>query len=193
MSQSENNNNKPKVEKKQQQSKEVENLMSQVLTTLGYDLKNESFRETPKRFAKYMQEFSPEKDEPDFTVFPTDNVNAVVISGLEIRSMCAHHLAPFFGKCTIAYYPRKKIAGLSKFQRVLDYLCKQPTEQETLNEKVMRYLDKKLEPLAIVVIMEAQHTCMIVRGVGISGSQTKTVATRGAGEDIDGLLTSIKI
>lgn len=175
-------------------SRESENLeenVSQIFQQLGYNLESESFRETPRRFIKFLKEFSKDKEEPRFTLFPATNQNLVIIRDLEIRSMCAHHLAPFFGKCTVAYYPGHSVAGLSKFQRTLDYLCKFPTEQETLNELVIEYLYNKLDPRAIIVMMEAQHTCMIVRGVSIANSTTKTVAVRGANHLLDTVLKYI--
>ena len=130
-----------------------------MLAILGYNLESESFRETPRRFAKFMQDFAPGKEEPEFTVFPTNSRDLVIVRDLEVRSMCAHHLAPFFGKCTIAYYPKSLLAGLSKFQRTLDYICMEPTEQETLTYNVSKYLRDKLQTQDLVVIMDAQHTC----------------------------------
>ena len=163
-----------------------------MLKLLGHNLDSASFKETPKRFAKFMQDFSPNKEEPAFTVFPANNQNLVIIRDLEVRSMCAHHLAPFFGKCTIAYYPSNVIAGLSKFQRTLDYISKEPTEQEALTQKISDYLYKKLKtPKGLAIIMEAQHTCMIVRGVHVSGSTTQTISTRGIFEEKPQLLNLI--
>ena len=123
------------------------------------------------------------KEEPDFTMFPAPNENGsgwIAVKDLELRSMCAHHLAPFFGKCTIVYKPNGLMAGLSKFQRALDYLGKVPTEQETLTHEILTYLVDKLQPYGIIVILEAQHTCMIVRGVQTSGSTTKTIQKWGS-------------
>lgn len=150
--------------------------MSELLTNLGHNLDEESFKETPRRFVKFMMDFTPYKVEPKFTTFPTTNKNVIIIEDLEVRSMCAHHLAPFFGKCSIVYRPSGRMAGLSKFQRVLDYLCKTPTEQETLTDKIRDYLVDKLQSDEVMVVMNAQHTCMIVRGVCVSNSNTRTIA-----------------
>jgi len=133
-----------------------------------------------------MLEFSSvDKLRPKFTTFPTESTGIIIIRDLEVRSMCAHHLAPFFGKCTIAYYPNKKMAGLSKFQRVLDYVAQNPTEQEALTEKLMNYLVEELNPHGLLVSIECVHTCMIVRGVQTSGSTTETMESFGTMNNLE--------
>ena len=143
---------------------------------LGFSLDESSFEDTPNRYAKFLLDFVPKlKTPPKFTTFPTDNNEGlIVVKGLQVRSMCAHHLAPFFGTCTIVYKPNSKMAGLSKFQRVLDYLCQQPTEQETLTKIVRDYLVTALDTENIFVEIDCVHTCMVVRGVQNPTSTTKT-------------------
>lgn len=133
------------------------------------------------------------KPEPKLTVFPTESKGICIIRGLEVRSMCAHHLAPFFGKCTIAYYPNEnEMAGLSKFQRVLDYIAMQPSEQETLTKKVADYLISKLNPKGLIVSMECCHTCMVVRGVQTSGATTETIETYGTLKNLSEAINIIR-
>lgn len=119
------------------------------------------------------------KEEPEMTTFPAKNHNLVIIKDLELRGMCSHHLAPFFGKCSVAYIPNNKILGLSKFQRALDYIAKVPNEQENVTNKFIEYLWNKLHPKGIMVVMEATHTCMVTRGVQNSCSKTLTMEKRG--------------
>lgn len=150
--------------------------MTKVLTTLGHTLDADSLRDTPMRFAKYLAEFTPKfKEEPKFTTFPTESNGLVIVDGLQVRSLCAHHLAPFFGTCVIVYEPNDRMAGLSKFQRVLDYLCQQPTEQETLTKLIRDYLVRKLNTEKIYVELNCIHTCMVVRGVQNPTSTTRTI------------------
>ena len=94
-------------------------------------------------------------------------------------SMCAHHLVPFYGHAHIAYIPRDRILGLSKFARILEFYAKRPQLQERLTEQVVTYLEEKLQPLGAMVVIEARHLCVEMRGVKKPGALTVTSALRG--------------
>jgi GTP cyclohydrolase I len=98
-------------------------------------------------------------------------------------SMCAHHLVPFFGKAHIAYIPEQRIIGLSKFARILDFYARRPQLQERLTEQVVRYFEEELEPRGAMVVIEARHLCVEMRGVKKAGAMTVTSALRGAFHD----------
>ena len=152
-----------------------------MLKILGLDLEDASVKETPRRFSRYMLEFAKGKPMPDnlVTTFPTESAGLVLSDRLHVKSLCGHHLAPFFGDCLIAYIPNKKIIGLSKFQRIVDYIAKQPTEQEHLTESLGKYLISILNPVSLMVIMKCTHTCMVVRGVQNPNATTTTQFTHG--------------
>jgi len=95
------------------------------------------------------------------------------------RSGCAHHLVPFYGHAHIAYIPRDSIIGLSKFSRILEFYAKRPQLQERLTEQVVTYLEEKLNPLGAMVVIEARHLCVEMRGVKKPGALTVTSALRG--------------
>jgi GTP cyclohydrolase I len=98
-------------------------------------------------------------------------------------SLCAHHLVPFYGHAHIAYIPKKRIVGLSKLPRILEFYAKRPQIQERLTEQVADYLWSKLEPLGTMVVIEARHLCVEMRGVKKHGALTVTSAIRGCFEN----------
>ena len=120
-------------------------------------------------------------NEPQVTCFPNDEGYRAMVMEKEIPfySMCAHHLVPFYGHAHIAYIPRERILGLSKFARILEFYAKRPQLQERLTEQVVRYLEEKLNPLGAMVVIEARHLCVEMRGVKKPGALTVTSALRG--------------
>jgi GTP cyclohydrolase I len=155
-----------------------------ILTTLGLDLGDPNLAETDLRVAKmYIEMFHglAEGAEPKVTTFPNDEgySHMVMEKQIPFYSMCAHHLVPFYGHAHIAYIPRDRIIGLSKFSRILEFYAKRPQLQERLTEQVVTYLEEKLNPLGAMVVIEARHLCVEMRGVKKPGALTVTSALRG--------------
>jgi GTP cyclohydrolase I len=119
--------------------------------------------------------------EPKVTTFPNEEQYSHMVMEKQIPfySMCAHHLVPFYGHAHIAYIPRDRILGLSKFARILEFYAKRPQLQERLTEQVVTYLEEKLQPLGAMVVIEARHLCVEMRGVKKPGALTVTSALRG--------------
>jgi GTP cyclohydrolase I len=155
-----------------------------ILTELGLDLNDPNLAETDRRVAKmYMEMFRglDEGAEPKVTTFPNEEgySHMVMETKIPFYSMCAHHLVPFYGHAHIAYIPREQILGLSKFARILEFYAKRPQLQERLTEQVVTYLEEKLHPLGAMVVIEARHLCVEMRGVKKPGAVTVTSALRG--------------
>ena len=155
-----------------------------ILTALGLDLKDPNLAETDLRVAKmYLEMFHglSEGAEPKVTIFPNEEgySHMVMEKKIPFYSMCAHHLVPFYGHAHIAYIPRDNILGLSKFARILEFYAKRPQLQERLTEQVVTCLEEKLRPLGAMVVIEARHLCVEMRGVRKPGAVTVTSALRG--------------
>jgi GTP cyclohydrolase I len=156
-----------------------------LLLELGLDLEDPNLRDTDFRVAKmYHEIFSglEEGAEPAVTLFPNDEGYSAMVIEKEIPfySVCSHHLVPFYGHAHIAYIPRDKIIGLSKFARILEFYAKRPQLQERLTEQVVEFLRDKLDPLGAMVVIEARHLCVEMRGVKKPGAITVTSAIRGS-------------
>jgi GTP cyclohydrolase I len=155
-----------------------------ILTSLGLDLTDPNLAETDLRVAKmYLEMFGglAEGAEPKVTTFPNEEgySHMVMEKQIPFYSMCAHHLVPFYGHAHIAYIPRDRILGLSKFARILEFYAKRPQLQERLTEQVVTYLEEKLQPQGAMVVIEARHLCVEMRGVKKPGALTVTSALRG--------------
>jgi len=155
-----------------------------MLGELGLDLNDPNLRETDVRVAKmYLEMFQglAEGAEPKVTVFPNDEgyTGMVMEKDIPFYSMCSHHLVPFYGHAHIAYIPSNSIIGLSKFSRILEFYAKRPQLQERLTEQVVTFLEDKLEPIGAMVVIEARHLCVEMRGVKKPGCMTVTSSIRG--------------
>jgi GTP cyclohydrolase I len=155
-----------------------------ILTTLGLDLEDPNLAETDLRVAKlYLEMFHglEEGAEPKVTCFPNDEhySHMVMEKQIPFYSLCAHHLVPFYGHAHIAYIPRDRILGLSKFARILEFYAKRPQLQERLTEQVVTCFEDKLRPQGAMVVIEARHLCVEMRGVKKPGAMTVTSAIRG--------------
>lgn len=155
-----------------------------LLSSLGLDLRDPNLAETDQRVAKmYLEMFAGLElgAEPKVTTFPNDEgySHMVMEKQIPFYSMCAHHLVPFYGHAHIAYIPRDRILGLSKFSRILEFYAKRPQLQERITEQVVSYLDDKLQPQGAMVVIEARHLCVEMRGVKKPGAVTVTSALRG--------------
>jgi GTP cyclohydrolase I len=155
-----------------------------ILEVLGLDLKDPNLQETPERVAKmYLELFRglEEGAEPKVTLFPNDERYAAMVIEKDIPfySICSHHLVPFYGHAHMAYIPNDKIIGLSKMPRIVDFYAQRPQLQERLTEQVAGYLAEKLSPQGVMVVIEARHLCVEMRGVKKPGARTVTSAIRG--------------
>lgn len=171
-------------EDQQQKLEVVAHHVRGILTALGLDLTDPNLAETDLRVAKmYMEMFHGLKEgaEPKVTTFPNEECysHMVMEKDIPFYSMCAHHLVPFYGHAHIAYIPNERILGLSKFARILEFYAKRPQLQERLTEQVVTFLVEKLQPQGAMVVIEARHLCVEMRGVKKPGALTVTSALRG--------------
>ena len=156
----------------------------ELLEALGLDLDDPNLRRTDERMARmYLEMFHGlrEGSEPEVTTFPNEEGYSSMVMEKEIPfySMCAHHLVPFYGRAHVAYIPKDRIIGLSKFARILEFYAKRPQLQERLTEQVVDFLEDKLDPHGAMVVIEARHLCVEMRGVKKAGALTVTSALRG--------------
>jgi GTP cyclohydrolase I len=159
-----------------------------MMAELKLDLNDPNFEETPQRVAKmYMEMFHGlrEGSQPKITTFPNeeDYHHMVIEKEIPFYSMCAHHFVPFYGHAHIAYIPEGSIVGLSKLPRVLEFYAKRPQLQERLTEQVAEFLWGTLRPQGVMVVIEARHLCVEMRGVKKPGAMTTTSALRGCFAD----------
>lgn len=162
--------------------------MAAIMSELKLDLEDPNFSETPARVAKmYLEMFHGLREgaEPKVTTFPNDEGyhHMVIEREIPFYSMCAHHFVPFYGHAHIAYIPRSEVVGLSKLPRILEFYAKRPQLQERLTEQVAEFLWSKLDPLGVMVVIEARHLCVEMRGVKKAGALTTTSALRGCFAD----------
>jgi GTP cyclohydrolase I len=155
-----------------------------MMKELNLDLDDPNFVGTPERVAKmYLEMFHGlvEGSQPKITTFPNDEGyhHMVIEREIPFYSMCAHHFVPFYGHAHISYIPEETIVGLSKLPRILEFYAKRPQLQERLTEQVAEFLWSKLQPLGVMVVIEARHLCVEMRGVRKPGAMTTTSALRG--------------
>lgn len=156
-----------------------------LLEEMGLDLTEPNLKGTDRRVAKMYAEMFQGLDagsRPAVTTFPNEEgYHAMVMErDIPFYSMCSHHLVPFYGHAHIAYIPCDRIIGLSKFARILEFYGKRPQLQERLTEQVVSFLEQELSPLGAMVVIEARHLCVEMRGVKKPGALTVTSAIRGA-------------
>lgn len=161
----------------------IERAIREVLLAVGEDPDREGLRETPARVARmYADMFSGLHDDPRKhlrKVFTEQYDEIVLVRDIRFQSMCEHHLLPFLGKAHIAYIPKGKVLGLSKLARVVESVARRPQVQERLTEQVANLLVEELAPKGVAVVVEAEHTCMTIRGVRKPGSRCVTSAMKG--------------
>ena len=153
----------------------------QFLQALGVQLDSESLRGTPARMARaYAELFTPRPF--DLTTFPNDEGydELVLARDIPLRSVCEHHLLPFTGTAHVGYLPGERILGLSKLARVVEHFSRRPQVQERLTKQVGDWLYTQLQPRGVGVVIEAEHTCMTVRGIQAVGSRTVTSTMLGS-------------
>ena len=159
----------------------IQNAVREILIAVGEDPDREGLLETPKRVANMYEEiFAGLTEDPKqhIKLFnEQSNDEMVIVKDIPFYSMCEHHLLPFFGKAHIGYIPSdNKIIGLSKLARIVDNFAKKPQVQERLTSDIADFLNDNLSPKGVAVIIEAEHTCMSIRGAKAFGSKTQTSA-----------------
>jgi GTP cyclohydrolase IA len=167
-----------------EKTEKLSKLYESILALIEPENKREGLDKTPLRVAKAIQfmthgyNVDPKKMLESAT-FDEDYKQMVIVKDIEIYSMCEHHLVPFFGKAHIAYIPDKKITGLSKIARVVDVYARRLQVQERLTMQIRDCIQDSLNPLGVAVVIEAQHLCMMMRGVQKQNSVTTTSAFTG--------------
>ncbi|MEV4620921.1 GTP cyclohydrolase I FolE [Asanoa sp. NPDC049573] len=162
----------------------AEQAAGQFLRALGLRTDTESMRGTPQRMARaYAELFSPRPF--DLTTFPNDEGydELVLARAIPLRSVCEHHLLPFVGTAHVGYLPGQRILGLSKLARVVEHFACRPQVQERLTKQIADWLQTQLAPKGVGVVIEAEHTCMTLRGVQATGSTTITSTMLGTLRD----------
>ena len=161
----------------------ADNGLEALLSLFGEDFNRDGLQDTPFRFIKAMGEhMAGYSENPALHLektFDVDHNDLVLVKDIPFNSLCEHHLAPFVGKVHIAYIPNKKITGLSKFGRVVEGFAKRLQVQERLTQQIADAIEEVLEPQAVSVIIEAEHTCMSGRGIKKHGASTVTSTMRG--------------
>ena len=161
----------------------AENGLEALLSLFGEDFNRDGLQDTPFRFIKAMGEhMAGYSENPALHLektFDVDHNDLVLVKDIPFNSLCEHHLAPFVGKVHIAYIPNHKITGLSKFGRVVEGFAKRLQVQERLTQQIADAIEEVLEPQAVAVIIEAEHTCMSGRGIKKHGASTVTSTMRG--------------
>ncbi|WP_331637348.1 MULTISPECIES: GTP cyclohydrolase I FolE [Peptostreptococcus] len=167
-----------------------------LLIAIGEDPDREGLVDTPKRVARmYKEVLAGYDDDPSeylSRVFKADDADWVLEKDIHFYSMCEHHMLPFFGKVHIAYIPNGKVTGLSKLARLVEVYARRLQLQEQMTVQIADTLVKELSPLGVVVIVEAEHMCMTMRGIKKPGTITVTQATRGRFKEDHNLLMSIR-
>jgi GTP cyclohydrolase IA len=163
----------------------IERAVREILLAVGEDPDRDGLVDTPARVARmYAEQFAGMRQRPEdvlTTVFDAEHDEIVLVRDIEMYSMCEHHLVPFFGKAHIGYIPNEKgeITGLSKLARVVDVYARRPQVQERMTCQIADALSHTLEPRGVIVVLEAEHLCMSMRGVRKPGAKTVTSAVRG--------------
>jgi GTP cyclohydrolase I len=159
--------------------------VTEILEAIGEDPQRDGLRETPRRLANMYAElfeglYLDPVDEID-VVFDVGHDEMIMVRDIPLFSLCEHHLIPFIGKAHVAYIPNEQgqITGLSKLARVVDTLARRPQVQERLTTQIADAIGEALDPRGVLVVIEAEHLCMSMRGIRKPGSQTVTSAVRG--------------
>jgi GTP cyclohydrolase IA len=165
----------------------IERAVREILAAIGEDPEREGLRDTPARVARsYAEQFAGLRQRPEdvlTTIF--DVGHDEIVRDIEVYGTCEHHLVPFIGVAHIGYVPNEKgqITGLSKLARLVDVYARRPQVQERMTCQIADALMDTLEPRGVVVVIEAEHLCMTMRGVRKPGARTVTSAVRGAFRD----------
>ena len=161
----------------------------EILVAIGEDPDRDGLLDTPMRVARmYAEVFAGLREDPDShlkVVFEAEHDEMVMVRDIPMTSMCEHHLVPFVGKAHVAYIPGEdgRVTGLSKLARLVDAYAKRPQVQERLTAQIANEVERTLQPRGVLVVIEAEHMCMSMRGVRKPGSSTVTSSVRGQFRD----------
>jgi GTP cyclohydrolase I len=167
----------------------IEAAVSEILGAVGEDPDRAGLKETPRRVAEMYREIfcGLGKDPADElnVVFDEDHDEMIMVKDISLESVCEHHLIPFVGKAHVAYIPNHEgqITGLSKIARCVEVAARRPQVQERLTTQIADAIERKIAPRGVLVVIEAEHLCMTIRGVRKPGSKTVTSAVRGIFRD----------
>jgi GTP cyclohydrolase I len=164
---------------------EIESAVKRILSAIGEDIHREGLQDTPARVARMYQEIFKGRNENPASFLETQfladgHEDIVIVKDISFYSMCEHHLLPFFGKAHVAYLPDGgRLAGLSKLARVTRSVASRPQLQERLSSQIADTIFTALTPRGVMVVVEAEHMCMAMRGVHAENSSTITLVSRG--------------
>ncbi|WP_297742471.1 GTP cyclohydrolase I FolE [uncultured Tessaracoccus sp.] len=167
----------------------IEAAVREILLAIGDDPDRDGLRDTPQRVARsYAELFAGLSQDPAEvigTTFDVSHEELVLVKDIEVASCCEHHLLPFTGVAHVGYIPQKggQVAGLSKIARLVDVYARRPQVQERLTTQIAEAMVEQLQARGVIVVVEAEHSCMTLRGVRKPGSKTVTSAVRGALRD----------
>ncbi|MGV3488078.1 MAG: GTP cyclohydrolase I FolE [Tuberibacillus sp.] len=163
---------------------QIEQAVKMILEAIGENPNREGLLDTPKRVARMYEEVFQglEQDPRDYfaTIFGEDHEELVLVKDIPFYSMCEHHLVPFYGIAHVGYIPRGgRVTGLSKLARAVEAVAKRPQLQERITSTIADAINETLDPHGVIVVIEAEHMCMTMRGVKKPGAKTVTSAVRG--------------
>ena len=161
----------------------IEGAVRTILSAVGEDPSRPGLQDTPGRVARmYAEMFSGLKIDPARhlqVTFPEDYDEMVLVRDITFTSMCEHHLLPFSGTAHVAYIPNGRVTGLSKLARVVEEVARRPQVQERMTHMIADLVERELQSTGVAVVIQAEHSCMSIRGVRKPGSSTVTSAMRG--------------
>lgn len=167
-------------------SKKIEQAVKLMLEAMGEDAEREGLKDTPSRVARAFEEvfagYADDGKKHLSVTFEGGSGGLVLEKDIPVYSVCEHHMLPFFGRAHVAYIPGGRVAGLSKIARTVEVFARRLQLQERLTEQVARALWENLSPQGVMVVIEAEHTCMTMRGIKKTGSKTITCSKLGAFE-----------
>lgn len=167
----------------------IERAVREILFAIGEDPDRDGLLNTPARVARmYAETCAGLHEQPERhlrVTFDADHDEMIMVRDIALYSLCEHHLVPFFGKAHVAYIPNTdgRVTGLSKVARLIDGYAKRPQVQERLTTQIANAIEKSLDPRGVLVVIEAEHLCMAMRGIQKTGASTVTSAVRGVFRD----------
>ncbi|ANG63283.1 GTP cyclohydrolase I FolE [Marinobacterium aestuarii] len=166
----------------------MENEYARIIEALGEDINREGLKDTPARAAKAMKFLTRGYEQSlddvvNGALFPSDNSEMVLVKDIELYSMCEHHLLPFIGKAHVAYIPQGRVVGLSKIARIVDMFARRLQIQENMTKQIAEAIMQVTNAAGVGVVIEAQHMCMMMRGVEKQNASMKTSMMLGSFRD----------